>query len=142
MAGRVNNQNERRLDKDVVLDRDDDGHVHVCLPRSVRHYGVEAFDWGYIGPGTAELALNILNWILPPGVDGEAAIHCEDGECSATAWRLHRSFMADFLVRVPFAGGCLQEAAIRRWVLAHFDEPGNIRHSAADAGWHSSPPPR
>jgi hypothetical protein len=129
---------ERRGDKDIVLDRDDHGQVHACLPRSVRHYGVDAFDWGYIGPGTAELALNILNWILPPGIDGETAIHCEDGECSATAWRLHRSFMADFLVRMPFAGGCLQESAIRRWVLQHFELPDNAPHPTKGAGWLSS----
>lgn len=115
----MDNKSRRRHDKDIVLDRDDGGQVHACLPRSVWHYGVDTFDWGYIGPATAELALNILNWILPPGIDGEAAIRCDQGECSAVAWRLHRSFLADFLVRIPYAGGCLQEADIRRWVLQH-----------------------
>ena len=32
----------RRLDKDIVLDRDDDGGIYASLPRQVRHYGVEA----------------------------------------------------------------------------------------------------
>lgn len=113
----------RRLDKDLVLDRDDDGGVYACLPRTIRHYGAESFDWGYIGPATAELALNVLNWILPPGVDGESAIQCEEGECSAVAWRLHRSFMAEFLVRVPYGGGCISESDVRRWVLQHFSVP-------------------
>lgn len=107
-----------RKDKDLVLDRDDAGCVYTSLPRTVRHYGGE-LDWGYIGPATAELALNVLNWILPPGVDGEAAIVCEEGCASAVAWRLHRSFMADFLVRVPYSGGCIPESDIRRWVLQH-----------------------
>ncbi len=107
-----------RRDKDIVLDRDDDGAIYACLPRSVRHYSLE-MDWGYIGPASAELALNILNWILPPGIDGDAPIRCEDGECSAVAWRLHRSFLAEFLVRVPHPGGCLHESDIRRWVSQH-----------------------
>ena len=136
----MDNKSLRRRDKDVVLDRDETGCVHVCLPRSVWHYGVDTFDWGYIGPATAELALNILNWILPPGVDGEAAIHCERGECSAVAWRLHRSFLADFLVRVPHAGGCLHEADIRRWVLQHYATTEAL--PVTTTGWTETVSPR
>lgn len=135
-------QDGRRRDKDIVLDRDEMGVVYACLPRTIRHYGVESFDWGYIGPATAELALNVLNWILPPGVDGEAAIQCETGECSAVAWRLHRSFMAEFLVRVPYAGGCLHEADIRKWVLRHFDVRDESPPPAGSASWISSFFPR
>ncbi|HEX7046584.1 MAG TPA: hypothetical protein VF275_03295 [Gammaproteobacteria bacterium] len=128
----------RRLDKDLVLDRDDDGRVYACLPRTIRHYGEESFDWGYIGPATAELALNVLNWILPPGVDGEKAIQCEEGECSAVAWRLHRSFMAEFLVRVPYGGGCIPESDVRRWVLQHFSVPEEAVPPLKPRSWLSS----
>lgn len=125
-------------DKDIVLDRDDDGVVYAGLPRTVRHYGAETFDWGYVGPATAELALNILNWVLPPGVDGEAAIACEDGQCSAVAWRLHRSFMADFLVRMPYSGGCLPTSEIRRWVMRHFDLSTGTASPAEARTWIST----
>lgn len=129
---------QRHVDKDVVLDRDAAGDVYACLPWQIRHYGVEAFDWGYIGPASAELSLNILNWVLPVGIDGEAAIQCEQGECSAIAWRLHRTFMAEFLVRVPYEGGCLREGDIRRWILQHYaqiDEPVNADKRG---GWFRS----
>ena len=134
----------RHEDKDVVLDRDHDGNVHASLPRSVRHYGIEVFDWGYIGPAAAELALNILAWILPVGVDGEPGIRCEQGECSAIAWRLHRSFMAEFLVRVPYDGGCLREAAIRRWVLGYITEKNAMQEQPVSAAraWLSQLMPR
>lgn len=128
---------QRRPDKDLVLDRDDEGGIYACLPWSVRNYGTDSFDWGYIGPATAELALNILNWMLPPGVDGEAAIQCEEGECSAVAWRLHRSFMAEFLVRIPYSGGCISEADMRRWVLAHFSVSGEHVPPTKPDGWLS-----
>jgi len=116
---------QRSMDKDVVLDRDDAGEVYAGLPWQVQHYCVDAFDWGYIGYAPAELALNILNWSLPVGVDGESGIQCEHGECSAIAWRLHRSFMAEFLVRVPHDGGCLRESDIRRWVLGYLVGTGD-----------------
>ncbi|HEX6927877.1 MAG TPA: hypothetical protein VF267_01410 [Gammaproteobacteria bacterium] len=131
----------RRGDKDIVLDRDENGRVYASLPWTIRHYGVENFDWGYIGPATAELALNVLDTILPPGVDGEPAIPCEEGECSATTWRLHRSFMAEFLVRVPYEGGCLAEADIRRWILHRFDD-GHGVEVAPSARWLSTFAPR
>jgi hypothetical protein len=128
----------RRPEKDVVLDRDDDGRIYASLPYEVHHYGVEGFDWGYIGPGTAELSLNILHWLLPPGVDGEPPIQCEEDICSAVAWRLHRSFMAEFLVRVPYAGGCLKEAEIRRWVLQHIHMPEEPVKPSSGRGWLTS----
>lgn len=129
----------RRPDKDVVLDRDDHGRVHASLPYEIRHYGVESLDWGYIGPATAELALNILHWMLPPGVDGEPPIACEEGVCSAVAWRLHRSLMAEFLVRVPYTGGCVREADIRRWVLQHLRPPDDpVRQYTDSKGWLST----
>lgn len=128
----------RRRDKDLVLDRDGTGKVYASVPYRVRHYRVDELDWGYIGPATAELALNILNWLLPPGVDGEAAIQCEYGECSAAAWRLHRTFMAEFLVRVPYDGGCVKEQEIRRWILSHFTLPGEPVRTERNTGWLSS----
>ena len=82
--------------------------------------------------------MNVLNWILPPGVDGEPAIACEDGECSAIAWRLHRSFMAEFLVRVPYTGGCLQETDVRRWVLQHVEIAGKAEIERPARGWLSA----
>lgn len=133
----IGKSKDRRPDKDLVLDRDEDGNVYASLPRSVRHYGVETLDWGYIGPATAELALNILNWILPAGIDGEAAISCEEGECSAVAWRLHRSFMAEFLIRVPYAGGCIAESDVRRWVLQHCSVPEHSAPQPKPRNWLS-----
>lgn len=132
----------QRRERDIVLDRDDDGNVHITVPRTVRHYATDDLDWGYIGPATAELALNILNWILPPGVDGEPGIRCDEGECSAVAWRLHRTFMAEMLVRVPYAGGCLYEREVRRWVLRHFSEIGRETPAPAKTSWFSGFLPR
>lgn len=117
-------ETRRRRDKDLILDRDETGQVYASVPYCVRHYGVDELDWGYIGPATAELALNILNWLLPPRVEGEPPIQCEHGECSAVAWRLHRTFMAEFLVHVPYEGGCAKEQEIRRWVRTRFALPG------------------
>lgn len=134
-----NNQEfRRRRDRDLVLDRDETGRVYASVPYNVRHYRVDELDWGYIGPATAELALNILNWVLPAGVDGEAPIQCEHGECSAVAWRLHRTFMAEVLVRVPYHGGCVKEQEIRRWVLTHFTLPGEPIRTHKNVSWLSS----
>ena len=129
------NWNANRRDRDLVLDRDDNGDIHASVPYLVRHYGVESFDWGYIGPGTAELALNILHGMLPPGCDGEPPVQCADGICSALAWRIHRSFMAEFLVRMPYAGGCLAEADMRRWIMQHCLDGEHAEGNRQPYGW-------
>lgn len=135
MGGSERDSGRRHRDKDIVLDRADDGEAYAALPRTVRHYQVDDLDWGYIGPASAELALNILNWVLPPGVDGEPPIECEDGLCSAVAWRLHRTFMAEFLVRVPYTGGCVSESGVRQWVIAQIDD--EAREQIRPRDWFS-----
>lgn len=107
---------------DIVLLRQEDGTTSISVDWVVRHYGVAQMDWGYVGPAPAELALNILNNALPVGVDGEDAIDCEQGRCSAICWRLHRSFMADVLVRIPYEGARLGNQEIRRWILSSLSD--------------------
>lgn len=111
---------------DLVIDRDDDGRVFCSIPQRVSHYSAGGFDWGYIGPGAAELALNVLHHYLPPGCDREAPIKLERGEISAATWRLHRAFMAEFLIRLPYQGGCIHEGRIRRWIIEYFSDANRV----------------
>ncbi|MDX1454866.1 MAG: hypothetical protein R3217_05345 [Gammaproteobacteria bacterium] len=133
----IEDDKRQRTDGDLVLDRDDDGNIYSSIPHRVSHYNVDQLDWGHIGPGPAELALNILDHFLPPGCDGEKPVSLEKGEISAVTWRLHRAFMADHLVRLPYEGGCLHEGRIRRWILEYFSEPKRVpEEEGTDTWWH------
>lgn len=109
-------QRELNESLDLVLDRDDLGNIYCSFSHVVSHYPSVRLDWGYIGPATAELALNVLHEFLPPADDGDDVVRLQQGVCSADAWRLHRQFMADVLVRIPVAGGCMTGQEIREWI--------------------------
>lgn len=84
---------------DVVLYRRLDGTACCSVDHVVRH-SPTGIDWGRTGSGPADLALSVL-----------VALTNED-----TAERLYTGFEADVVARVPYAGGVLRAADVRRWV--------------------------
>jgi hypothetical protein len=84
------------------------------VPQMVLHHSPSGFEWSYGGSGPTDLALNILNFILPP--KGKDKIECWKGICSHKAWELHYEFRNEFLVGMPKAGGEISAATIQDWI--------------------------
>lgn len=90
------------------------------------------YEWGYNGTGPAELAMNILNQVVPPGADEHEPIvgvvmppywaKDLDLECSATAIALSRQFKEEFVAKVPHAGGIISGKEIRSWIAGLTEE--------------------
>jgi hypothetical protein len=90
---------------DVVLYREIDGTARATVPHVTRHSptGVE---WGYSGSGPADLARSILLALMP----------------NAAVDRLYQAFKAEFVARVPYAGGLIRAAEVRAWVQRQTSE--------------------
>lgn len=87
------------------------------VPRSVTRHSSEGFSWGYRGSSAQELALNILNYVFPPGTDGYEAIPCEKGYASRTAFQLYGEYTSEIVSRIPQTGEFqIGVEEVRAWV--------------------------
>lgn len=86
--------NIRQL-KTLIFIKRKDGQIHCNVPRVVTHHSPDGFEFGYLGSGPADLALNILSMYLIPEEDNRVA--CYEGICHHTAWKLHQKFKEEFI---------------------------------------------
>jgi hypothetical protein len=101
------------------------GILHASIPRSVvraplliahRPSGQEPV------PGHrefADLALNILNVLVPPQKDlggDHEPVKCYRGHCSAFAERHHEDFARELVAKLPAASGSLKTVDIDSWI--------------------------
>ncbi len=90
--------------EDVICKRDPQGRAVVT---GVRHDLVDlsptGFEWGYLGAGPNDLALNIL--LHATGERSFAFTHC-------------RQFCEETVTQIPYAGGVLPATRIVEWVAA------------------------
>jgi len=110
------------LENGLVLRRDD-GVVWTNCPHLVVHHSPSGFEYGYMGSGPADLALNVVEAILHRiGYAGER-MQCFDGACFSEAWRLHQRFKQRFIAplqqeedyRIPYE-------TMKGWILEHKGE--------------------
>lgn len=98
----------------------------VCtnVPHLVTHHSPTGYEWGYSGSGPADLALNILEYVLlEDGYQGPTIV-CRQGRCFRRAWDLHQRFKADVLAACPRSGMPLPLAVVRDWLArADVDTP-------------------
>lgn len=81
------------------------------------HHSPTGFEWGYMGSGPADLALNILAAALP-GAMGTDGVQLNDRRTRVNrrAFELHQSFKRDVVGRMPSAGFRLSRADVERWL--------------------------
>ncbi len=103
---------------DVVLSRDAQGNALTNVPHTVIWHSPTGFEFGYGGSGPADLALNILNAFVPPGVDLEDPTPCFKSECSAFAAKHHQDFKSQFIAGMSKDGGTLNAGLIKAWIYA------------------------
>jgi len=106
----------------VVMVRVADGTYFTNVPVAVIHHSPTGFSWGYGGSGPADMALNILEYVVRfLGLAKGESVKVYSGTCSAEAWDLHQSFKRLFLEDVPKNGGVISWSEIRNWLSVSLD---------------------
>lgn len=72
----------------------------VSIARPWVLHSPTGYEWGYMGSGPADLALNVLGLFVPP----------------YWAHRYHQRFKADVIARIPVEGGVLGAEDVRHWL--------------------------
>lgn len=99
------------------------------VPRTVYNIGI-GYSWGYSGSGPHELALNILNYFVPPNSDGLPEHELQTPYwgakrrtfASETAVKLSSRFRDEFIETMPHHGGILSPDRIRQWILSEVEK--------------------
>lgn len=89
---------------------------------NVAHHVVDlssrGFDWGNSGPGSHDLALNILETALGRIGHRGPRSACPEGACFTLALLLRGRFAAAFLAVLPGEGGTIPTGEVERWIAA------------------------
>lgn len=75
-----------------------------------------SLSWGRMDAGSRDLALSVLNAIVPPVAGEWPKVDLEGTAYSARAFRLHEPFAQEFLVPMPSAGGVIEAREVMAWV--------------------------
>lgn len=111
-------------DVGLICERLADGRLATNIPQAFKWHSPTGFECGYGGSGPADLALNVLAFLVPLGSDGAEGWKIWDGQSvSATAGLLHQDFKDEFVARLPRQGGTVPIATIRAWLEAKRAEP-------------------
>jgi len=105
-----------KLDK-IILSRDSNGEAIVNIPQLVLHHSPSGFDFGRNGSGPAELALNILEYVLrQQGYTGATEKTMRGTHCFRLAYRLHQRFKEIVIMTAPNEGGAISVTVIEEWL--------------------------
>lgn len=99
------------------------------VPRSVTRHSPDGFSWGYAGSGAQELALNILNYVFPPGSDGYEPVLAGENYVSHTAERLYGLYTREIIANIPRDQPFqIRREEVEQWAKEKGDElKGEIR---------------
>lgn len=85
-----------------------------------RRVGGEAgLEVGRVSEGSLDVALNILNYYVPPEADGREMVRAKTNFVSATACDLHREFCRQYLAPMSPEGGNISDEEIMSFVERH-----------------------
>jgi hypothetical protein len=98
--------------------------THLCfnIGRRHIHHSPSGFEWGYLGSGPADYALNILALWLPQRLaplkeDDFASVELWDKtRVSYRAWQLHQPFKQHFIATLAEEGGTIRGTEIYDWL--------------------------
>jgi hypothetical protein len=95
--------------RDIVLWRDatarpGEGRARASIPQRLVHHSPDGFEWGYLGSGPSDLALNILALFVDP----------------PEAFRLHTAYKFDVVAHLPHDGGTVTARSVLDWIAARW----------------------
>jgi hypothetical protein len=100
----------------IILERSEDGHVRTNVPHLVVHHSPTGYEWGFMGSGPGDLALNICEALLrAKGYKGQK-VKCYRETCFEMAWSLHLIFRDKFLLSMPHEGGMIPIEQVQSWI--------------------------
>jgi hypothetical protein len=92
----------------------------MSVPMTVRlnrRVGGEAgLEVGRVSEGSLDVALNILNYYVPPEADGREMARARTNFVSATAYELHREFCGQYLALMAPEGGKISDEEIMSFI--------------------------
>ena len=104
------------LHDQIKLVRDANSEAHASIKQLFIYHSPDGFEWGYIGSGPADLALNILACFVP----------------APEAYRLHNRYMHDVISKLNkstagFGGDIVLDALdIRAWISKQWKQEASI----------------
>lgn len=113
------------LEAGLICRRLEDGRAACNVPQVIVQHSPTGFEWGYGGSGPADLALNVLHFLLPPREvhdfgDGrrmmEGVLVGGIG-VSPEALQLHQDFKRHFLESMKEDGGHITLEEMRAWIV-------------------------
>lgn len=108
--------------RDIQVRRGPDDRLHFNIGQVHVWHSPTGFEWGYHGSGPSDFALNILALFIPVNIeriDDSEIMPGSKTRVHAEVARLHQSFKAEFVARLPREGGVISGQDIQRWVEAH-----------------------
>lgn len=90
--------------------------AYTNVPHHVVDLSSRGFDWGNAGPGSHDLALNILETTLRRGGHRGPRGGRLDGSCFTLALLLRGRFTMAFVAALPEEGGTITAGDVERWV--------------------------
>lgn len=110
--------------REGVIGRDPFGNWRLRFMMSVpmtvrlnRRVGGEAgLEVGRVSEGSLDVALNILNYYVPPEADGREMVRAKTNFVSATAYNLHREFCQVYLAPMETEGGEISDEEIMSFI--------------------------
>ena len=86
------------------------------VDHDIMYHSPAGFEWGYGGSGPSELALNVMNQVLPIGCDEQEPVTMGGEKVSWAAHRLYQRFKWEFIEEIPPEGGHIPLGDICAWV--------------------------
>ena len=121
------------IEQHGILLRRVDGQTYTNVPHLVTHHSPTGYEWGFGGSGPADLALNILEYMLYREHHLGETITCFEGRCFQAAWNMHQYFKRDIIA------GCDRDEAhipldtVTNWIARY-------RLTAAPTPWPKPTP--
>jgi len=104
------------IDKmDIICRREEDG-LHFNINQVFRHHSPTGMEWGYVGSGPADFALNIVELFMREYPDMPCVEIWDKQLVTMQGWRLHQPFKDQFVAKLPREGGVIKGDVIRSWV--------------------------
>ena len=105
------------LTEKLVCRRTDFDTAQTNVPRLVTVHSPTGFEFGYSGSGPADMALNLVEFVLRrEGYEGWKRRE-GDGEMFDASWWMHQKVKEDIIARIPHEGGTLDYGDIKEKVL-------------------------
>jgi hypothetical protein len=107
----------------LVCARDPFNNAMTNVPTLCVHHSPTGFEWGYLGSGPSDLAINICEWFLLNILNYSGPRQSLfDGSCFDLSLELHQKLKEDVISRIPYRGGVVPFEVLREWFKTNIEK--------------------